>query len=233
VASLAKISGQKLTPAADMRWAMQSNACMAQVSSSLRNLALEIIRISNDLRLISSGPNTGFAEINLPGLQPGSSIMPGKINPVMPELAAMVSFQVVGNDAAVAMAVQAGQLELNVMMPTMAYNVLQSILILTNMLRVFTDKCVKGLTANEKRNAFYAQSTVSLATALNPYIGYAKAAEIVKESIATGRSIIDIARDKKLLTEKEIEEILDPVSMTEPQYPKDAAKRRDDITGKK
>jgi aspartate ammonia-lyase len=158
--------------------------------------------------------------------------MPGKINPVMPELAAMVSFQVVGNDAAVAMAVQGGQLELNVMMPTMAYNVLQSISILTNMLRVFTEKCVKGLTANEKRNAFYAQSTVSLATALNPYIGYAKAAEIVKESVATGRSIIDIARDKMLLTEKEIEEILDPVSMTEPQYPKEAAKRREDIKRK-
>jgi aspartate ammonia-lyase len=233
VANLAKISGQKLTPAADMRWAMQSNACMAQVSAALRNLALEIIRISNDLRLISSGPNTGFAEVNLPGLQPGSSIMPGKINPVMPELAAMVSFQVVGNDTAVALAVQGGQLELNVMMPTMAYNVLQSITILTNMLRVFTDKCVQGLTANEKRNAFYAQSTVSLATALNPYIGYQKAAEIVKESVATGRSIIDIAREKKLLTEKEIEEILDPVSMTEPQYPKEAARRREEIKAKK
>ncbi|MGH9570140.1 MAG: aspartate ammonia-lyase, partial [Candidatus Angelobacter sp.] len=124
VANLAKISGQRLAPAEDLRWAMQSNACMAQVSSALRNLALEMIRISNDLRLLSSGPNTGLAEINLPGLQPGSSIMPGKINPVMPELAAMVSFQVVGNDMAVAMAVQAGQLELNVMMPTMAYNVL-------------------------------------------------------------------------------------------------------------
>src|SRR5580765_2124531 len=233
VANLAKISGQKLIPAADMRWAMQSNACMAQVSSSLRNLALEVIRISNDLRLISSGPNTGFAEVNLPGLQPGSSIMPGKINPVMPELAAMVSFQVVGNDTAVDLAVQAGQLELNVMMPTMSHNVLQSITILTNMLRVFTEKCVNGLTANEKRNAFYAQSTVSLATALNPYIGYAKAAEIVKESVATGRSIIDIARAKKLLTEKEIEEILDPVSMTEPQYPKEAAKHREEVKAKK
>ncbi|HEX2329943.1 MAG TPA: aspartate ammonia-lyase [Candidatus Angelobacter sp.] len=229
VANLARISGQKLTPASDMRWAMQSNACMAQVSSSLRNLALEIIRISNDLRLMSSGPNTGFAEINLPGLQPGSSIMPGKINPVMPELAAMVSFQVVGNDAAVAMAVQAGQLELNVMMPTMAYNVLQSITIMANMLQVFTDKCVKGLTANEQRNAFYAQSTVSLATALNPYIGYAKAAEIVKESVKTGRSIIDIARDKKLLSEQEIAEILDPVNMTEPQVPREAAKHREEV----
>ena len=232
VANLSRISGQKLTPAADMRWAMQSNACMAMVSSALRNLALEIIRLSNDLRLISSGPNTGFAEINLPGLQPGSSIMPGKINPVMPELAAMVSFQVVGNDLAVAMAVQAGQLELNVMMPTMSYNVLQSVTILTNMVQVFTEKCIAGLTANEKRNNLYAQSTVSLATALNPYIGYAKAADIVKESVATGRSIIDIARDKKLLTEQEIAEILDPVNMTEPQVPKEAAKRREDIKGK-
>jgi aspartate ammonia-lyase len=229
VANLARISGQKLTPAADMRWAMQSNAPMAAISAAMRNLALEIIRISNDLRLISSGPNTGMWEINLPALQPGSSIMPGKINPVMPELAAMVCFQVVGNDTAVALAVQAGQLELNVMMPTMAYSVLQSITIMTNMLRVFTEKCVTGITANEKRCNFYAQSTISLATALNPYIGYAKAAEIAKESVATGRSIIDIAREKKLLSEKEIEEILDPVNMTEPQVPKEAAKRREEI----
>jgi aspartate ammonia-lyase len=232
IANLARISGQKLSPAADMRWAMQSQACMAQVSAALRNLALEIIRIANDLRLLSSGPNTGFAEVNLPGLQPGSSIMPGKINPVMPELAAMVSFQVIGNDTAVAFAVQAGQLELNVMMPTMAYNVLQSITIMTNVVKVFTEKCIAGLTANERRCNFYAQSTVSLATALNPYIGYAKAADIVKESVATGRSIIDIAREKKLLTEQEIAEILDPVNMTEPQVPKEAAKKREEIKGK-
>jgi aspartate ammonia-lyase len=233
IANLSRISGQKLTPAEDMRYAMNSNLPMATVSAALRNLALEIIRISNDLRLLSSGPNTGFYEINLPALQPGSSIMPGKINPVMPELAAMVSFQVVGNDVAVAMAVQAGQLELNVMMPTMAYNVLQSITILTNMLRQFTTRCVSGITANEKRNNQYAQSTVSLATALNPYIGYAKAAEIAKESVATGRSIIEIARDKKLLSEKEIAEILDPKRMTEPQRPLDAAARREEIKAKK
>src|SRR3954465_9068030 len=233
IRNLARISGQKLKPVDDMRYAMQSNLAMAAVSSALRNLALEVIRISNDLRLLASGPNTGFAEINLPALQPGSSIMPGKINPVIPELAAMVSFQVVGNDVAVAMAVQAGQLELNVMMPTMAYSVLQSTTILTNMVRQFTDKCVAGITASDQRCNFYVQATVSLATALNPYIGYAKAAEIAKESVATGCSIIDIAREKKLLSEQEIAEILDPVSMTEPQYPKDAAKRRDDITGKK
>ena len=233
IAHLAKISGQKVTPVDDMRYAMQSNLAMAGVSSALRNLSLEIIRISNDLRLISSGPNTGFAEINLPGLQPGSSIMPGKINPVMPELAAMVAFQVVGNDVAVAMAVQAGQLELNVMMPTMSYSVLQSITILTNMLKQFTDKCIAGLTANKARCDFYTQATVSLATALNPYIGYAKAAEIVKESVATGRSIIDIARDKKLLSEKEISDILDPARMTEPQRPLGAASKRESIKAKK
>jgi aspartate ammonia-lyase len=153
--------------------------------------------------------------------------MPGKINPVMPELAAMVSFQIIGNDTAVAYAVQAGQLELNVMMPTMAHSVLQSITILANMLTQFNDRCVAGITVNAERCNFYAQSTVSLATALNPYIGYGKAAEIVKESVATGESIISIARKKKLLSDEQIAEILDPVRMTEPQYPLDAAKERD------
>jgi aspartate ammonia-lyase len=227
IAHLADISGQPVLPAEDMRWAMQSNACMADVSSALRGIALEVIRISNDIRLLSSGPNTGLAEIYLPSLQPGSSIMPGKINPVIPELAAMVSYQVIGNDTAVAYAVQGGQLELNVMMPTMAYNVLKSITILGNMLRQLDVYCVRGITANEQRCQTYAQSTVSLATALNPYIGYAKAAEIVKESVATGKSIIEIARSRKLLTEAEIAEILDPVRMTEPQYPLEAAKERD------
>ena len=231
VANLARISGQKLTPVEDMRYAMQSNFAMASVSSTLRNLALEVIRISNDLRLLSSGPNTGLAEINLPALQPGSSIMPGKINPVMAELAAMVSFQVIGYDTAVALAVQAGQLELNVMMPTMAHSVLTSITIMTNMLRQLTKFCIKGITANEKRCEFYAHSTVSLATALNPYIGYAKAAEIAKESIATGKTIIEIARAKGYLSDEQIKEILDPARMTEPQRPLDAANDRDKIKG--
>ena len=230
VAALGKLSGQRLTPATDMRWAMQSNACMADVSAALRSIALEAIRISNDVRLLSSGPNTGFAEIFLPSLQPGSSIMPGKINPVLPELVAMVGFQVVGNDAATAMAVQAGQLELNVMMPTMAYNTLQSIMILANALYQFDKRCVAGITANASRCADYSQKTVSLATALNPYIGYALAAEIVKESVASGESIIALARKRKLLSEEEIAQILDPERMTEPQYPLDAAKGRDTRT---
>ena len=217
VLRLAKISGVELHSAYDLRWAMQSCAPMAEVSGALRGLALEMIRISNDLRLLSSGPNTGFNEIHLPSLQPGSSIMPGKVNPVLPELTAMVGFQVVGNDVTVAMAVQAGQLELNVMMPTMAHNVLQSITILTNTLRELDVHCVRGITVNRERAAFYASSTIALATALNPYIGYRKAAELVKESVATGRSIVELAREKKLLSEEQIAEILDPKKMTEPR----------------
>lgn len=216
VAKLAKLSGLELHPTYDLRYAMQSCAPMADVSGALRGLALEMIRISNDLRLLSSGPNTGFNEIHLPSLQPGSSIMPGKVNPVLAELTAMVAFQVMGNDTATAMAVQAGQLELNVMMPAMAHATLQSITILTNTLRELDHRCVRGITANRERNVFYAASTIALATALNPYIGYRKAAELVKESVASGRSIVDLAREKKLLSEDQIAEILDPKNMTEP-----------------
>ena len=216
VAKLARITKLELHSAYDLRYAMQSCAPMADVSGALRGLALEMIRIANDLRLLSSGPNTGFNEIYLPSLQPGSSIMPGKVNPVLPELMAMVGFQVVGNDTTVAMAVQAGQLELNVMMPAMAHAVLESITILTNTLRELDVHCVRGITANREKTAFYASSTIALATALNPYIGYRKAAELVKESVASGRSIVEIAREKKLLSEEQIAEILDPKNMTEP-----------------
>ena len=216
VARLASIAGVELRPAEDLRWAMQSCACMAEVSGALRALALELVRISNDLRLLSSGPNTGFNEIHLPSLQPGSSIMPGKVNPVLAELTAMVAFQVMGNDVAVAMAVQAGQLELNVMMPTMAHNVLQSITILTNTLRELDQRCVRGITANRARCEFYAGSTIALATALNPYIGYQKAAGLVKESVATGKSIVELAREQGLMSEAQIREVLDPRKMTEP-----------------
>ncbi|GGA75868.1 aspartate ammonia-lyase [Edaphobacter acidisoli] len=216
IANLARISGFDLKPAADMRWVMQSNAPMADVSAALRTLALEMIRISNDLRLLSSGPNTGMNEIHLPSLQPGSSIMPGKVNPVLAELTAMVAFQVIGNDTATAYAVQAGQLELNVMMPAMTHNTLQSITILTSTLRELDHRCIRGLTANRDRCAHYAASTIALATALNPYIGYAKAAALVKESVATGKSIVALARENGLLTEEQIAEILDPKNMTEP-----------------
>jgi aspartate ammonia-lyase len=216
VAKLAKLAKLELHPAYDLRYAMQSCAPMADISGALRGLALEMIRISNDLRLLSSGPNTGFNEIYLPSLQPGSSIMPGKVNPVLPELTAMVAYQLVGNDLATSMAVQAGQLELNVMMPTMAHNTLQSITIVTNTLRELDLHCIRGITANREKANLYASSTIALATALNPYIGYRKAAELVKESVASGRSIVELAREKKLLSEEQIAEILDPKNMTEP-----------------
>jgi aspartate ammonia-lyase len=223
---LAKISGQKLVPTDDLRYTMQSNLAMSVASAALRNLALELIRITNDLRLLSSGPNTGLAEIFLPALQPGSSIMPGKINPVMGELTAMVAFQVVGADIATAMAVQAGQLELNVMMPAMAWNVLHAAEILKNTMRVLADKCVDGITVNEERCHFYANATISIAAALNPYIGYAAAAEIAKESVKTGRTVTEIALERKLLDEKLMREILDPYRMTEPAPPIEEARKK-------
>ena len=224
VANLARIAGQELIPTDDLRYAMQSNLAMSVASSALRNLALELIRIANDLRLLSSGPNTGLAEIGLKALQPGSSIMPGKVNPVLAELTAMVGFQAVGADIATAMAVQAGQLELNVMMPAMAWNVLQSAEILRNTMRVLAKECVDAITANEARCRFYANATISLAAALNPYIGYAAAAEIAKESVKTGRTVTEIALERKLLDEAALREILDPYRMTEPTAPLETAK---------
>lgn len=226
VQHLSKISRQKLRPTDDLRYTMQSNLAMSVASAALRSLALELIRITNDLRLLCSGPNTGLAEIALPALQPGSSIMPGKINPVMAELTAMVGFQAVGADVATALAVQAGQLELNVMMPAMAWNVLHSAEILKNTMRVLAEKCVEGITANEQRCRFYANATISIAAALNPYIGYAAAAEIAKESVKTGRPVTEIALERKLLDEKLMREILDPYRMTEPEPPIEEARKK-------
>jgi len=226
VQHLSKISAQKFVATDDLRYTMQSNLAMSVASSALRGVALELIRITNDLRLLASGPNTGFAEIVLPALQPGSSIMPGKINPVMAELTAMVSFQVVGADLATAMAVQAGQLELNVMMPAMAWNVLHAAEILKNTMRVLAEKCVDGITVNQERCHYYANATISVAAALNPYIGYAAAAEIAKESVKTGRTVTEIALERKLLDDKLMREILDPYRMTEPAPPIEEARKK-------
>jgi aspartate ammonia-lyase len=226
VRQLSKISGQVLRPTDDLRYAMQSNLAMSVASSALRNLALELIRISNDLRLLSSGPNTGLAEIELPALQPGSSIMPGKVNPVMAELTAMVGFQAIGTDMVTAMAVQAGQLELNVMMPAMAWNVLHSAEILKNTVLALATKCVDGISANEEKCRYYANVTISIAAALNPYIGYAAAAEIAKESVKTGRPVVEIVRERNLLDESTMRKILDPMRMTTPAAPIKQALRK-------
>jgi aspartate ammonia-lyase len=209
----------KLTVAADLRAAMQSQLPMAAVSAALRNLALELIRIANDLRLLASGPLTGFGEIVLPALQPGSSIMPGKVNPVMPELLDMVGFQVVGCDTVVALAVQAGQLELNVMVPAIAWNLLHGIEILTNTCRVVARRSILGIQANRETCERYAYRTPSLATALNPAIGYGRTAEIVKKALATGKTIPEVCLEEKVLAKKELDRLLDPHRMTEPGLP--------------
>jgi fumarate hydratase class II/aspartate ammonia-lyase len=218
IKELQKITNLDIRGTANYFEAMQSNAPITEVSGALKVLAIELIRIANDLRLLSSGPKTGLAEITLPAVQPGSSIMPGKVNPVMAEMMNMVCFSIIGNDLTITMASQAGQLELNVMMPVMQYKLLDSISILTSAMKVFTDKCIKGITANEDRCNQYATNSMSIVTALNPYIGYSKAADIAKESLLTGKSIKEVVLSKKLLSEKKLNEILSPMSMTKPGF---------------
>ena len=207
IAELAKLTGFPLKPASNNFEALQSHRPAHTVSSGLKELALELIRIANDLRLLASGPTTGINEITLPPVQPGSSIMPGKVNPVMAECLDMVAFQVAGNDAAVSLAVQAGQIELNVMTPAIAYNILFSIQILANYLPVFTEKCVRGITVDEKRCEQYLEKNPSLATLLAPKIGYLEAAKIAKQAQAENRTVKEIALEKGLLKPEELEKI--------------------------
>jgi aspartate ammonia-lyase len=210
IAELQKMTGFPLKPARNTFEALQSGRPVQTVSSALKELALELIRLANDLRLLSSGPTTGLAEVALPPVQPGSSIMPGKVNPVMAECLDMVAFQVVGNDLAVSLAVQAGQLDLNVMTPVIMYNVLFSIELLTNYLPVFRRKCVEGITVNRKRCAQYLEKNPALATFLSPHIGYLEASKIAKQALEQGRSVKEVALEKGLLKRKELERIFDP-----------------------
>lgn len=202
ITELAKMTGFPLKPSANNFEALQSHRAAQTVSSGLKELALELIRIANDLRLLASGPTTGLNEITLPPVQPGSSIMPGKVNPVMAECLDMVAFQVVGCDAAVSLAVQAGQLELNVMTPAIAYNMLFSIQILTNYLPVFTEKCVRGITVDEVRCEQYLEKNPSLATLLAPKIGYLEAAKIAKQAQAENRSVREVALERGIKAEE-------------------------------
>lgn len=196
--------------------AMQSNVPCVELSGALRTLAVELIRIANDLRLMDSGPNTGLSEIDLPAVQPGSSIMPGKVNPVIPEMMNMVSFSVMGNDLSIALAAQAGQFELNVMMPLIQYKLLDSLLILSNASKIFHEKCIQGITVNEEKCRDYAMRSLGIVTVLNPVIGYSKASEVVKAAIRTGKSAREIILEQELLTEEMVNQVLSPMSMTEP-----------------
>ncbi|MBU6391924.1 MAG: aspartate ammonia-lyase [Planctomycetes bacterium] len=217
VEKLRKMTNLDLRESKNRFEAMQSNAPFVEFSGALRTIAVELIRIANDLRLMNSGPNTGLGEIDLPAVQPGSSIMPGKVNPVIPEMLNMVCFSVIGNDLSITLAAQAGQFELNVMMPLIQYKLVDSILILTNATKIFNDKCICGITVNASRCQDYAMRSLGIGTVLNPIIGYSKAAEVVRESMRTGKSIKETIQQQKLLSEEQLNQVLSPISMTEPR----------------
>jgi len=204
-----------LTSAPHLMAAMQSMSPFVDVSGALRNLAQDCVKISHDLRLLDSGPQTGLREIELPPVQPGSSIMPGKYNPVMAEMTSMVSFQVMGYDQAIALAAQAGQLELNVMMPLIAYNLIYSIDIMGNTIRALRDRCLKDIVARRDRCQNYAESSLALVTALNPHLGYLKAAQLAKESLETGKSLRELVLEKGLMSEERLAQVLNLSDMSQ------------------
>jgi fumarate hydratase class II/aspartate ammonia-lyase len=216
VRELERLTGVPLAPAPNPFYAMQSLAPFVALSAALRTAALELLRIGGDIRLLGSGPSTGLGELRLPPVQPGSSIMPGKVNPSMAEMLAMVSYQVVGLDGAIAWAASGGQLELNVMMPLVAFDLCHALEILAAAVRAFDQRCARGLEADPERARRFAERTVSLATALAPRIGYARAAEIVKASVETGRSIVELAAERGGLSAAEARRLLDPAKLTRP-----------------
>jgi aspartate ammonia-lyase len=208
--NLRELTGLPLIEAEDPFEALQSRSPMAAFSGALRELALELVRIATDLRLLSSGPLTGLGEITLPPVQPGSSIMAGKVNPVMAECLDMVAFQVIGNDTTVSLAAQAGQIDLNVMTPVMTANILQSLTLLKNFIPVFTTRCVAGITVDEERLQGYLQNNPMLATLLAPKIGYSRAAEIAREAQEKKIAVRELVLQKGLVTEEEATRLFGP-----------------------
>jgi aspartate ammonia-lyase len=217
VARLSELTGVPLRAADDLVQATQSLDDFVVFSGALRGAALSLIQIANDLRLLSSGPRTGLAEITLPPVQPGSSIMPGKVNPVMAEMLDMVCFHVVGADAAVALAAQAGQLEINVMTPLVAFELLFCLQVLSAAVLGFTGRCVRGIEADEDNCRRWGERSLGLATALNPVIGYEAAAEVAKEAHRTGKSVPEVVLERGILSADELAERLDPAALTQPR----------------
>jgi len=203
-----------LTEARDHFEAQGARDGLVEASGVLRTIAVSLYKIANDLRWLGSGPRTGLAEIRIPDLQPGSSIMPGKVNPVMAEAVCQVVAQVIGNDAAVAFGGAAGNLELNIMLPVIGRNLLESIRLLAAVSRTFADKCIDGIEANVDRMKAFAESSPSIATSLVPYIGYEEVAKVVKESTTTGKSPREVVLKRKLMTEAELDKALDVLSLT-------------------
>ena len=219
VPNLCEVSHMDFVQAFDLIDATQNLDSFVSVSGSLKACAVTLSKISNDLRLMSSGPRAGFGEINLPAKQNGSSIMPGKVNPVIPEVVNQVAFNIIGNDVTITMAAEAGQLELNAFEPIIFYCIFQSISTLTQAIRTFIDNCVLGITANETRCRYLVENSVGIITAICPHVGYQKAADIAKKAIKTGESVRTLILQEGLLTEAEMEHILDPFQMTAPGIP--------------
>ena len=211
---LAQLTGKPIVPAKDMLAATWDQQGFVVYSSALKSVAIKLSKISSDLILLTSGPRAGLAEINLPALQPGSSIMPGKVNPVAPEVMNIVAFRVMGNDYSVTLAAHSGQLQLNAYEPLAGIAVLESQALLYNTSIMFRSKCIDGITVNEQTLKHYMETTVGIVTALNPVLGYEKATELAAEAYKTGKGVLEIIREKKLLTEAQISELLDPVKLT-------------------
>ncbi len=216
VVHLAEISEMPLVNAEHLVDATQNTDAYTEVSAALKVCMMNMSKIANDLRLMASGPRVGFNEISLPARQPGSSIMPGKVNPVMAELINQVAFQVIGNDNTVCLASEAGQLELNVMEPVLIFNLIQSISIMNNAFNVFTEHCVKGIEANKEKLQQDVDRSVGIITAVNPHLGYEVVARIAREAILTGKSVRDLCLAYDVLSEEELDLILNPYEMTNP-----------------
>jgi aspartate ammonia-lyase len=211
---LARLTGKPIVPASDMLAATWDQQGFVVYSSALKSLAIKLSKISSDLILLTSGPRAGLAEINLPALQPGSSIMPGKVNPVVPEVMNIVAFRVIGNDYSVTLAAHSGQLQLNAYEPLAGLAVMESQALLFNTSGLLRTKCVDGITVNERVLSHYMETTVGIVTALNPVLGYDKATELAGEAYKSGKGILEIIREKKLLSEAQIKELLDPIKLT-------------------
>ncbi len=219
VQHLRAFTGLDVAESDDRIQLMESMGDVATFSGALRALALDLNKIADDIRLLASGPRTGLAELQLPAVQPGSSIMPGKVNPSVAEMVNQVCYQVLGLDTTVAMAAKAGQLELNVMMPVIAHNAFFAVMILTNALRVFDERCVRGMTADAKQCAHWLERSPALVTALAPKIGYAAAAKLAKEAVASGLTVKQLVFEKQILPGSELDAVLDLRAMTEPGVP--------------
>lgn len=214
---LRRITGMNMVLASNLVEATQDTGAFVMYSSAIKRLAVKLSKISNDLRLLSSGPRAGLNEINLPPMQPGSTIMPGKVNPVIPEVVNQIAFKVIGNDLTVTLAAEAGQLELNVMEPVMVFSLFESIEMLKNGMETLNHRCITGITANEKRCREMVEHSIGLVTALNPYIGYEASNQLAAEALHSERSVYDLVLEKKLMSKKDLDNVLLPENMIKPR----------------